>query len=109
MSSVRNSTHLLLVGLLPASFVVGLVEYLGDEQASVSLGRVAYLLAMAILTLAMYRMFRPAGKVFQSIESHDHDSFLFRFRWLLSGLLIAGPGTLAADVGRSVITIRPFN
>ncbi len=49
MSSVRKSTRLLLVSLLPASFVVGLVEYFGDEQASASLGRMAYLLAMADL------------------------------------------------------------
>ncbi len=44
----------------------------------------------------MYHMFRPAGKVFQAIESEARDSFLYRVRWILSGLLIAGPGTLAA-------------
>ena len=95
------SRHLgwLLAVEVPAAVVVAAAEASGDEAIRQGVGRLAFLVGSAALTLFVAVVFRPSRGVFADLMPRD--GWAWRLRRFWYGLLVAVPGglTLAAAAG----------
>lgn len=92
LDGFRRAARFLLVTLLPLLLFVGYAEALGDDQIAATLGRLAYIAAMACVEVSLYRMLHPSSPVFAALMSdHGEAPFLWRTRWIWASALAFSP------------------
>ncbi len=96
MTSVRRTMHILSITALPCLLLVAYTEVLSDEEMLSSIGRLAYLVAMAWAGFASFRLFRPDSAILQALENEHPKDLLWRTRWFWTGLLLLSPIVLSA-------------
>lgn len=87
---VRGSVRGLHFVALPFASLVVLTEAWNDEQISGSVGRLAFLISMAVFAWAIFRLLRPSGAVMTYLKKHP-DALITQTRKIWSTILIGAP------------------
>ena len=92
---VRTNVNWLLVSVLPAAFIVAMLESTGEDAWQNSLGRAAFVLIQLLGLVFMYRVFRPhRGALHETLKKHP-TGWLNRLRFVWYTLALALPAALA--------------
>lgn len=90
----RYLRRLILVGL-PLVFVVASVEFQSSEDMKESLGRLAFIAGLLVLTGFVHAVMRPSGTFIQSLSSRHRGGLLERFRYVWYTVAALTPLALA--------------
>ena len=96
---VRRTLIWFTVVAVPCAFVLWSIEEQADESWRESLGRMAFIVGMLVLTAAAYRVFRPGGWLLGPLIARRPGGWLDRLRVLWFPALLALPLFLAALAG----------
>lgn len=80
----------------PLVMLVVILEAGGQQEHDGSLGRLLFVLTMAVLALAAAYVFRPSGPVMTALGEGRHSSLRYRSRLVWLPVALAGPWALAA-------------
>ena len=93
---LRRRLTWLLYAVLPILFVWAALRAQPRSEWQDSLGRMAFVLGMAVLSLFAHHVLRPAGAVMTMVIARRRDGWLHRFRSVLYAFGVAAPAVLAA-------------
>ena len=87
---VRSSVRGLHFVALPFASLVVLTESWNNEQIIGSVGRLAFLISMSVLTWAIFRLLRPSGAVISNLKKSP-EALITQSRKIWSTILVAAP------------------
>jgi potassium efflux system protein len=101
MKLVRSTLWLFITFGLPCVFVVSVCEAQSSEAIKNSLGRFAFLVALAILAFCGHRLMHPSGGVLYGIYANSPEGWVRRLRrvWYVTTLSIPAILATLAIVG----------
>lgn len=93
--SLHNKLVTLMTFGIPLVFAVALTEYWNDGLWADSLGRLLFVLGMALLAVTFRQVMKPKGRVLNDVLQRHKDGWFYRTRKLWYGVSIAVPIVLA--------------
>ncbi len=99
VEALRRALRLAVFGMVPMAFLVLFSEETRIEAHRTSLGRLALMTAMLLLSIAMHRLLRPTGKLVEDLHERHAAGWFFRTRKLWYGLGVGIPLVLAVLAG----------
>ncbi len=92
---LRRQCRRLMLLLLPLVFLAVAMNYQGNERATASLGRLAFIASMGVFAFFLWRALRGPGEVHKHLVAAGSREWLLRMRPLWYPLVLALPPTLA--------------
>lgn len=92
---LRRQCRRLMLLLLPLVFLAVTMNHQGNERATASLGRLAFIAAMAVWSFFLWRSLRSPGEVHKHLLAYRQGGWLLQARPLWYPLVLALPLALA--------------
>jgi potassium-dependent mechanosensitive channel len=93
--SIRRNLRWLLPFVVIVGGCIAAVEAQENEAIRASLGRVAFVFVMIVLSAFVARMLRPRGALMEAIAEATPDGVIVKFQYLWIGVAAGAPITLA--------------
>jgi potassium efflux system protein len=97
--TLLNNLRWLIAVEVPSAMVTASCDAAGDEVNRQGLGRLAFIVGSAGLTIFMARVFRPGSGVFSGLLARDGWGWRLRKLWYWMLVLLPGALTIAAAAG----------
>ena len=81
--------------VIPAAFVAGAMDFQSNELFRNSLGRVAFIIPMIVLSIVAYRIARPSSSLMTQLRSTGRHKWLHPLRYIIAVAAIGIPAGLA--------------
>lgn len=92
---VRKCMRLFTFIVLPLAFVIMWTEYINDDEVESSIGRLVFLITMALTGWVFFKFVNPHSPILNALKKEDENDFLWQTRWIWTGFLIVSPVVLA--------------